>query len=212
VLDHLQIDRAAFVGTSWGGLVGSQLARLHPQRLVALLALNTPYETRPGGPGLAERLIVIAARLFGNHGAFAGGVAKAFFAPASHRQHPQRIAAFKASMAGCIPKDMAGAARTVMWKRHNALPWLREIAVPTTVVGGAQDQSLKPADLQRAAALIPGARFIEAADSGHMSALEAPELVTSLIREIDWAPRPLEAPLEPDLSDIRTRASAHRAH
>jgi 3-oxoadipate enol-lactonase len=186
VLDRLRIARAAFIGTSWGGLIGSQLARLHPQRLVALIALNTPYETRPGGPGLAERMIVIAARLFGNRGFFGRGVAKAFFAPGTQQNDPHTIAEFATNMATFTPGDLASAARTVLWERQNALPWLHEITVPTTIVGGSEDKSLAPADLKRAAALIPGARFVEAPGSGHLSALESPELVMSLIHEIDW--------------------------
>lgn len=186
VLDQLQIARAGFVGTSWGGLIGSQLARLHPQRLVALIALNTPYETRAGGPGVAERMIVIAARLFGSSRFFASGVAKSFFAPPSHHRYAPSIAEFKASFATTTAKNVASAARTVIWNRHNALPWLHQIAVPTTVVGGSDDVSLSIADLKRAAALIPGARFVEAPASGHMAALETPELVTALIREINW--------------------------
>jgi 3-oxoadipate enol-lactonase len=186
VLDQLQIARAGFIGTSWGGLVGSQLARLHPQRLVALIALNTPYETRPGGPGLAERAIVIAARMFGSRGFFASGVAKAFFAARSRQRCPQSIAEFKTGMARLKPRDLASVARTVMWERHNALPWLNEIAVPTTVVAGSEDRNLGAGDLKRAAALIPGAVFIEAPACGHMSAIESSELVTSLIRGIDW--------------------------
>ena len=122
VLDQLQIARVGFVGTSWGGLVGSQLARLYPQRLVALIALNTPYETRPGGPGMAERMIVIAARLFGSSRLFANGVAKWFFAPPSHHRHAQSITKFKAHRATTTPKDLASAARTVILDRHNALP------------------------------------------------------------------------------------------
>lgn len=186
VLDHLQLARVAFVGTSWGGLVGSHLARLHPERLTALIALNTPYETKPDGPSLGDRMIVFAARLMGNSRFFASGVAKSFFAPASHQRHVQDIAEFKANMATFTARDVASAARTIILERQSALPWLPEIMVPTVVVAGREDSSVRPCDLKRAASLIPTAHFVEAPDSAHMSALESPKLVNQLIREINW--------------------------
>lgn len=183
VLEQLHIERAAFVGTSWGGLVGSHLARQQPQRLTALVALNTPYETRPGGPSFGDRMIILGARLMGSNGLFAAGVAKSFFAPVSHKRYADRIAEFKARLATFAQKDIADAARTVMVERKNALPWLGEISVPTIIVAGREDTNARTADLKRAAALIPAARFVEAPDSAHMSAIESPELVNRLIRE-----------------------------
>lgn len=41
VLDHLGIERAAFVGTSQGGFVALRIALLAPERVVALAALGT---------------------------------------------------------------------------------------------------------------------------------------------------------------------------
>jgi soluble epoxide hydrolase / lipid-phosphate phosphatase len=48
LLDALDLERAAVVGHDWGGPVAWQLALRHPERIVAVAVLNTPY--RPPGP------------------------------------------------------------------------------------------------------------------------------------------------------------------
>jgi pimeloyl-ACP methyl ester carboxylesterase len=40
VLDHLRWDRAVVVGQSWGGNVAVELARLHPERVLAVVAVD----------------------------------------------------------------------------------------------------------------------------------------------------------------------------
>jgi pimeloyl-ACP methyl ester carboxylesterase len=47
LLDALAIDRAAFVGYSWGGDVGCHVAARHPERLTALVLLDAGYRDPP---------------------------------------------------------------------------------------------------------------------------------------------------------------------
>ena len=48
VLDALQIGRAAVVGHDFGGVVAWTLARDHPDRILGVASLNTPYTRRTG--------------------------------------------------------------------------------------------------------------------------------------------------------------------
>jgi pimeloyl-ACP methyl ester carboxylesterase len=50
LLDALSIERAAFVGYSWGGDVGCHVAARHPDRLTALVVLDAGYWDPPFDP------------------------------------------------------------------------------------------------------------------------------------------------------------------
>lgn len=46
MLDALDIDRAVLVGHDWGGFVVWQMALLHPDRVMGVVGVNTPYVPR----------------------------------------------------------------------------------------------------------------------------------------------------------------------
>lgn len=51
LLDHLQIDRAIFVGHDWGGFVVWQMPLLYPDRVKGVVGINTPHLARaPADP------------------------------------------------------------------------------------------------------------------------------------------------------------------
>jgi len=50
LLDALDIERAPFVGFSWGGDVGCHVAARHPERLTALVLLDAGYDDPPFDP------------------------------------------------------------------------------------------------------------------------------------------------------------------
>jgi pimeloyl-ACP methyl ester carboxylesterase len=52
VLDALGLERAVFVGHDWGGMVIWTMGQLHPQRVLGLVGVNTPFLPRPPSPPL----------------------------------------------------------------------------------------------------------------------------------------------------------------
>jgi microsomal epoxide hydrolase/non-specific protein-tyrosine kinase len=46
LLDHLEIDKAIFVGHDWGGFVAWQMPLRHPQRVAGVVGVNTPHLAR----------------------------------------------------------------------------------------------------------------------------------------------------------------------
>lgn len=46
LLDHLDVDKAIFVGHDWGGIVVWQMPLLHPDRVAGVIGLNTPFTPR----------------------------------------------------------------------------------------------------------------------------------------------------------------------
>ncbi|HUO11177.1 MAG TPA: alpha/beta hydrolase, partial [Caulobacteraceae bacterium] len=51
LLDHLELDKAIFVGHDWGGFVVWQMALRHPERTAGVIGVNTPFSPRsPADP------------------------------------------------------------------------------------------------------------------------------------------------------------------
>jgi microsomal epoxide hydrolase/non-specific protein-tyrosine kinase len=61
LLDHLEIDKAIFVGHDWGGFVVWQMPLRHPDRVAGVVGINTPHLPRaPADP------IAIMRKRFGD--------------------------------------------------------------------------------------------------------------------------------------------------
>lgn len=61
LLDHLEIDKAVFVGHDWGGFVVWQMPLRHPDRVAGVVGVNTPHLARaPADP------IAIMRKRFGD--------------------------------------------------------------------------------------------------------------------------------------------------
>jgi len=62
LLDHLDIDKAIFVGHDWGGFVAWQMALRYPGRVAGVVGVNTPHHNRaPADP------IELMRKRFGEH-------------------------------------------------------------------------------------------------------------------------------------------------
>jgi pimeloyl-ACP methyl ester carboxylesterase len=62
LLDHLNIDKAIFVGHDWGGFVVWQMALRHPDRVAGVVGVNTPHANRA-----AIDPIELMRKRFGEH-------------------------------------------------------------------------------------------------------------------------------------------------
>ena len=60
---------------------------------------------------------------------------------------------------------------------------LREIRVPALCVVGAEDALTPPADAQRMAAAIPGAKLVTLPACGHLPSFEAPAALAAALRQ-----------------------------
>lgn len=188
VLQQLGVPSVAWVGTSWGGIVGVHFALRHPRQVDRLALMNTPFDVSSEGPGFSDRFVVWGARWIGGTDLYAEGVARSFLPPTWRDSHPQELAAFVATFKPLDKQGMALAARSVLLDRKSLLPVLPQLKIPTLVVAGGQDALYPAPTLKAAADLIPGARFAEVPASGHLSALDQPERVNALLAEF-LAPR-----------------------
>ncbi len=182
VLDAHGIDRAAVVGCSWGSIAGLQAALQSPERITAVAAFNTPFGQ--GTADLSTRAIVWMTGWLGDTAFFGRRVASGFFAQSIKERQPAVVDRFVAAFPGRDTRALQSAARAVLLERESLLPQLARLRVPVVVVAGAEDPLYPAAEAQAIARDIPGARFVLAADSAHLTPLEQPALAETLVREL----------------------------
>jgi 3-oxoadipate enol-lactonase len=171
IWDALGIDRSNVLGISMGGMTGVGLALAHPDRIVKLVAADcrvdcpqfffdmwTQRQTLLREKGI-EAVIEVTLPIW--------------FTEATRRNRPDLVALARTMMAGTSEAGYIGASSAMQgmdFKRR-----LSAIRTPTLFIAGARDM-WHPQEMQKMAALTPGARYAELPDAAHISNLEQPEL------------------------------------
>lgn len=169
LLAHLRIERAGVAGLSMGGYLAFELWRQAPG-LVRGLAL---CDTKAG----ADTPEGAAGREAFAKGALEHGLAWVAdqMVPKLLRPDPDPavVKQVRALIGAGTPAGVAAAQRG-MARRPDSTPTLATIKVPTLVVVGEQDGLTPPAEAEKIAAGVKGARLARLPGAGHLPCLEAP--------------------------------------
>ena len=178
VMDALGLERVLVAGCSWGGQIAAHLGVKAPERVGGVLLMNTPL-----GPSLGGHAFQVGGtRWFGATKFWGNGVARSMLSPASQKAHPERFRAFASA---CTIFDKAAAAvtvRTVMTRFGGLGEVLPRLAVPTTILMGAEDRLYPVERMRPFTALAPNAKVEVVPSCGHLSPLEAPEAVVAALQ------------------------------
>lgn len=168
LLDALGASRAVVGGMSLGGFLSLLFCARHPERVSALLLVDT-------GPGFRDD----AAR--GAWNAWVEGLADDLDARGLAALSPSPESAAAQHVAGAA--GLATAARAILTQRDGeVLQSLGRISVPTLIVVGADDDRfLAAADAM--ARRIPGARKVLIEDAGHAANMDQPAEFNRAVRE-----------------------------
>jgi 3-oxoadipate enol-lactonase len=204
-MDNLATDAAAliqaldagpchFAGLSMGGFIGLRLAIRRPALIRSLTLMNTGAEREPWSNRARYGFLAQLVRFIGTS-PFTGVAVKALFGETT-RRNPQRRAMLEewTEKIRSRPRHVADALMAVMERDEIAADELRSVSCPTLVIAGEEDTSRPPADSERLATFIPGARLVRIPGCGHSSSLEASEAVIEAIRTLIGAP--VAAPVE----------------
>jgi pimeloyl-ACP methyl ester carboxylesterase len=176
ILDALRIERAHFLGSSWGARLGFALGEHASERVLSLvLCGNQPYEWDLESPTAQAAAAAIAASM--EEGM--SGFVEAFESALDYRfPEPERTWTLEKN----DPAALEAAWRSAQVEApvsQNLSKW----RVPCLICAGEADEMHDAA--KRAAEEIPGARFVSLAGHSHISAFyEADELLLPHIVEL----------------------------
>jgi len=180
LLDALGLERAFVAGCSWGGQVALHTAVRAPGRVRGVLAMNTPLA--PSLRGNAR--FVAGTRWIGSTALWGRGVARAMVSPATRDVHPERVREFVAAFGDLDRAAAATTVGTVMTRFPGLGDVLPRLAVPTTILMGAEDRLYPVERMLPIAQRARGARIEVVPACGHLAPLEAPEAAAAALTEL----------------------------
>ncbi len=181
VLEASGVDRCAWVGLSWGGMVGMRLAARHPERVAALVLMDTSAHAEPRLKKVSYRPLVAISQRLGPVRPLCEVVARIMMAPETFAQAPARVEGFIQTLMRMDPESIAHVIDAIVFHRDDCTPELSKIRAPTLVVVGEQDGATPVGEAEHLVRQIRGARFVRIPDAGHLSAYEQPERVNAAL-------------------------------
>ncbi len=179
VLDQAGVDSAHVVGISMGGLMAQELGLTHPERVRSL----TLMATHPGAQAwvLPQDVIEFLTARAGLEAEARGEFSIPFnYHPSTGRDLiEQDWTAREAGTAG--PEGYAAQGGTALWNGYDRLP---SVTRPTLVVHGAQDRLVVPANGEKIAAAVPGARLVLVDGANHLLTTDRVDEVNALL--LSW--------------------------
>ena len=181
-LTSLDVNRAVFVGLSWGGMVAMRAAIQSPKRVAAMVLMDTSADAEDKTKVVKYRVLASFARRFGVPPFLAHGeMARILFGARTREEHPEIVERWARTVNGYSRDGVARAAKAVVIHRKSIADKLGAVTAPTLVVCGRDDIATGPAKSEAIARAIPGARLEWIEGAGHMSAIEQPEAVAKVV-------------------------------
>lgn len=170
LMDHLGVQRAAFVGLSMGGMVAQYLGMLQPGRVKAIAICATtsrvPVEMRhlwvdrvtvARDKGMASQVDPALGR---------------WVTPESRATKPALVARFTGLIEATPVEGYAGWCGAI--EQLDTTDRLGTIKAPTIVISGEKDLGSPPVAGETMHKAIPGSSFVVVPNVGHMIACEDP--------------------------------------
>jgi pimeloyl-ACP methyl ester carboxylesterase len=178
LLDHLNIDRAILCGNSMGGEISLNAAVRHPDRVSALILVDSAGVTVSGGgsvtPGVAQWPVigpVIAALALTSDSLVRDGLRQCFYDKSLVTD--EQVAAYYRPLKTRDGQHAAYLART-QGPINPIEPEINKIWQPTLIIWGAEDELIPLEAGRRLNSLIAGSRLVVFDKCGHVPQAEMP--------------------------------------
>jgi pimeloyl-ACP methyl ester carboxylesterase len=175
VLDHAGVGRAVWAGLSIGGMIALRAALTTPERVAALVLMDTHAGGEFAARALKYRAMALVARAVGL-GPLVPSVVRIFFGPETRRDKPDLVADWGRRFRDAHVPSMIATLKALN-ARDSLEHRLGGIGVPALVMVGADDTALPPARSRAIAEGLAEAAYREIPGAGHLSTLENPEAV-----------------------------------
>jgi len=191
LLDHLGIDRVAFVGLSIGGIIGQHLAIHHGDRLRCAVLCSTTSQISDQVRGLWDQRIA-AVEAGGMESQAASTLERWFTAP--YRAVQADTMTWIGDMVRTTPAaGFIGCGRAI--QGIDVAKDLGRIKIPTLVVAAERDAGMPPAAAEAIHRAVAGSEFAVIANASHLANIEQAAafnaiVVSFLLKHLQVIPRP----------------------
>lgn len=194
LLDALHVAGPAVVcGLSMGGYVAQHVAARHPDRVAALILVDTRLEAdtpevRAGRVDLAAKVGRLGQSLV------ADAMIPRLLATSSEAKAAAGRSEIEAELRRTIvsqPVTTIQAALAALGSRPDMTDTMRRLRLPALLVVGAEDELTPPACMEQAEQVIPDARLLIVPRAGHMTPLESPGVFNAAV--LEFLRRPVTA-------------------
>ena len=163
--------RYHYAGVSAGGAVGLELLLQHSDSLVNTTLICTGAKIRTTAAWL-ERAQSVRAN---STAVMLEAATSTWFAEGFTDRDPDTATALLTSLRETDAEGYAGVCNALAY--FDVRDRLQEITGDVTVIAGNQDIATPPSSLMFLAERIPGARYLELAETGHLAPAEHPDLI-----------------------------------
>ncbi len=170
LMDQLQIAEAALVGQSMGGFSILPYAARNPDRVTALMMADTTRGI--GDQGLLDDMRTATAAAVEN--ARLDGMTR-MVGRAHLERSPEGVFLYNQIRALNPPLDFEQPLSYGIEDGAIAVDVLSALTMPVLFLAGAEDAIIPAAVIERAAAMVPGARYVEIPEGGHSVYWELPD-------------------------------------
>lgn len=180
LLDVLEVERAAVVGTSQGGFVGMRMALLARARISALVVLGTSAASQD--PEIAAGYVRMG-EVWAEKGALPE-LLDTMEAVCLGERAPARLRAAWRERWAQVPGDRVAADIAPLVERDSLIPRLGDIRCPTLVLHGTADAAYPVAHAQQIVDAVPAAEPLVVVEGGaHFLSLTDADEVNPRLRE-----------------------------
>ncbi len=181
-LDALDIrQKVVLCGLSMGGYIAFAFYRKYASRLAGLILTATrAIPDTPQGRQARDQAMEQARQQ--GAAAIVDAMLPKLLSPAGFQSRPELVAQARQAMASSTVASILGDLAALK-ERPDSTPTLAQIAVPTLLLPGAEDQIIPLAEAQAMAAAIHGAWLQAIPGAGHLPNLENPAAFNAAVRD-----------------------------
>ena len=178
LLAELDAGPVVWIGHSLGGMVGQELALLHPSRVKALVIANSCAEIPEAGRAVfRERASQVKAA---GMAAVADGVMERCFSATFRETHAGAVAGYRRRVMATVPDGYAACCEALA--SHDSGARLAQLRCPVLVIASALDKATPPELSRSIVERVRGAALVVLPDAAHHSPIELPAVFESELR------------------------------
>lgn len=175
LLDHLKLDKVVVCGLSVGGLIAQGLAARQPERLRAMILMDTAAKI--GTPEMwNDRMAAIEK---GGIEALADPIMERWLSAKFRAEKADETLAWRNMLTRTTPDGYLGTCAAI--RDADLTETTKGLSLPLLGMGGSEDGSTPPDLVRGTTELVAGARFALIEGAGHLPCVENPDQVAGLI-------------------------------